>query len=60
MHQIELSNGCVKATNKLFDYLTTDDLLEAGFNDVDVEAFGELYREIKGCIELLEMNGEIA
>ena len=60
MPEIELSNDCIVATNKLFDHLGTDDLLAAGFTNDDIESFGELYREVKGCIELLEMNGEIA
>lgn len=55
-HEIELSRSAVLATRKLFDHLTTDDLYEAGFDEKDIEAFGELFLEIKEQCEEIEMG----
>lgn len=57
-HSIELSTPAVKATRKLFDNLTENDLKSAGFNESDIESLGELYREIKSVCEDLEIAGE--
>jgi|GEM_PF-3534513 len=57
-HSIELSTPAIKATRKLFDNLTESDLENAGFNTSDIEALGELYREVKGVCEDLEIAGE--
>lgn len=57
-HEIELSTATVRATRKLFDNLTQSDLENAGFNESDIEALGELYREVKGACEDLEIAGE--
>jgi len=59
MHEIELSTKAVLATRKLFDYLSTEDLEHAGFDENDIEAFGELYHGIKEQVEELEINEEI-
>lgn len=56
-HDIELSTEAVRATRKLFDNLTQSDLENAGFNDADIEALGELYREVKSVCEELEIDG---
>ncbi len=57
-HEIELSTNAVLATRKLFNYLTTDDLEKAGFDENDIESFGELYRGIVEQVENIEMNEE--
>jgi hypothetical protein len=55
-HSIELSTPAVLATRKLFDHLTTSNLEDAGFDEADIEAFGELYSEIKEQCEEIEMG----
>ena len=55
-HEIKLSRKAVLATRKLFNHLTTDDLEAAGFNDEDIESFGELFIEIKEQCEEIEMG----
>ena len=55
-HSIELSTAAVLATRKLFDHLTTNDLDSAGFDDDDIESFGELFTEIKEQCEQIEMG----
>lgn len=55
-HQIELSRAAVLATRKLFNHLSTDDLDAVGFDDKDIEAFGELFLEIKEQCEEIEMG----
>ena len=56
LHLIELSTDAVTATRKLFDHLTTNDLDDAGFDEKDIEAFGELFTEIKEQCEEIEMG----
>lgn len=58
-HDIELSTATVRATRKLFDNLTQNDLENAGFNESDIEALGDLYREVKSACEELEMDGGV-
>jgi hypothetical protein len=55
-HEIELSRKAVLATRKLFNHLTTNDLEAAGFDDEDIESFGELFIEIKEQCEEIEMG----
>jgi hypothetical protein len=55
-HAIELSRNAVLATRKLFNHLTTDDLEAAGFDDDDINSFGELFLEIKEQCEEIEMG----
>jgi hypothetical protein len=55
-HEIELSRKAVLATRKLFNHLTTNDLDESGFEKDEVEAFGELFLEIKELCEEIEMG----
>jgi len=55
-HEIELSRNAVLATRKLFNHLTTADLEAAGFDENDIEAFGELFLEIKEQCEEIEMG----
>lgn len=56
LHSIELSTAAVLATRKLFDHLTTSDLEGAGFDQDDINAFGELYLGIKEQCEEIEMG----
>ena len=55
LHEIELSTNAVLATRKLFNYLTTSDLEKAGFDEDDIESFGELYRGIVEQVEEIEL-----
>lgn len=55
-HQIELSRKAVLATRKLFSHLTTYDLEDAGFDQNEIDAFGELFLEIKEQCEEIEMG----
>ena len=55
-HSIELSTAAVIATRKLFDHLTTNDLGNAGFNENDITAFGELFTEIREQCEEIELG----
>lgn len=56
IHAIEISRAAVLATRKLFNHLTTSDLDEAGFSQEDINAFGELFSEIKEQCEEIEMG----
>ena len=55
-HSIELSTAAVLATRKLFDHLTTANLEDAGFDEADINAFGELFPGIKEQCEEIEMG----
>ncbi|NRA78342.1 MAG: hypothetical protein HRU18_09035 [Pseudoalteromonas sp.] len=53
---IELNKDAIFSTRKLFDMLTHNALLELGFSQEEVDSLGDLYSEVKGVVESIEIS----